>query len=338
VFGSFPQNIDASDEAKMAQFMQPAEKPRTLGDIIMAKIKEKETEIASQMSESGAQAPLHEKVIKVYMTVGEILSKYRSGKLPKAFKIIPSLRNWEDILYGTNPDGWTAAAMYQATRIFTSNLNQKMAQRYFNLVLLPRVRDDIAEYKKLNFHLYMSLKKALFKPAAFFKGVLIPLCEAGDCTLREAVIISSVLTRTSIPILHSAAAMLKIAELPYTGANSIFLRVLLDKKYALPYRVTDAMVFHFYRFLSDQRALPVLWHQCLLVFVIRYKHDITSEQKTALLELLRKHKHRSITEDIRREIVYSRSRDNVAPMERDPAIQFVAEGGGTAPGGGMDTA
>ena len=27
--------------------------------------------------------------------------------------------------------------------------------RFFNLVLLPRVRDDIAEYKRLNYHLYM---------------------------------------------------------------------------------------------------------------------------------------------------------------------------------------
>jgi len=32
-----------------------------------------------------------------------------------------------------------------------------------------------------------------------------------------------------------------------TGANSIFIRALLDKKYALPYRVVDAVFFHFYR-------------------------------------------------------------------------------------------
>ncbi len=32
-------------------------------------------------------------------------------------------------------------------------------------------------------------RKALFKPGAFFKGFLLPLCEAGNCTLREAVII-----------------------------------------------------------------------------------------------------------------------------------------------------
>jgi len=74
------------------------------------------------------------------------------------------------------------------------------------------------------------------------------LClQAGNCTLREAVIISSVLVKNSIPMLHSAAAILKIAEMEYNGANSIFLRALLDKKYALPYRVVDAIVFHFVR-------------------------------------------------------------------------------------------
>ncbi len=53
------------------------------------------------------------------------------------------------------------------------------------------------------------------------------------------------------------------------GANSIFLRVLLDKKYALPYRVVDALVFHFLRFAADPRSLPVLWHQAFLVFAQR---------------------------------------------------------------------
>ena len=80
-------------------------------------------------------------------------------------------------LITVDPNGWSAAAMYQATRIFASNLKEKMAQRFFNLVLLPRIRDDIAEFKKLNFHLYQALRKALFKPAAFMKGFLIPLCE-----------------------------------------------------------------------------------------------------------------------------------------------------------------
>lgn len=205
--------------------------------------------------------------------------------------------------------------MYQATRLFASNLNVKMAQRFFNLVLYPRVRDDITEYKRLNYHLYMALKKALFKPAAFFKGILLPLCESGTCSLREAVIVGSVLSKTSIPVLHSAAVMLKIAEMDYTGANSIFLRILLDKKYALPFRVIDALVYHYIKFQSDNRELPVLWHQSLLVFVQRYKEDIASEQKEAILELCKKHHHFKITSEVRRELTHSKSRDEEVPSE-----------------------
>ena len=104
-------------------------------------------------------------------------------------------------------DMWSAAAVYQATRIFTANLKEKLAQRFFNQLLLPRVRDDIDTFQRLNYHLYQAIRKALFKPGAFFKGFLLPLCESGNCTLREAIIIGSVLARNSIPILHSSAVM-----------------------------------------------------------------------------------------------------------------------------------
>ncbi|NXH83191.1 BYST protein, partial [Edolisoma coerulescens] len=304
--------VDPEDEKAIEMFMNKTPPlRRTLADIIMEKITEKQTEVDTALSElSGCPMPqLDPRVLEVYRGVREVLSKYRSGKLPKAFKIIPALSNWEQILYITEPETWTAAAMYQATRIFSSNLKERMAQRFYNLVLLPRIRDDIAEYKRLNFHLYMALKKALFKPAAWFKGILIPLCESGTCTLREAVIIGSILTKCSIPVLHSSAALLKLAEMQYSGANSIFLRLLIDKKYALPFRVLDALVFHFLAFRTEQRLLPVLWHQSLLALAQRYKEDLSSEQKEALLELLKFHSHPQISPEIRRELMNSKTRD-----------------------------
>ena len=60
-----------------------------------------------------------------------------------------------------------------------------------------------------------------------------------------------------------------VLTLALTGPNSLFIRVLLDKKYALPYKVVDALVFHFLGFKKDTRELPVLWHQALLVFAQR---------------------------------------------------------------------
>lgn len=50
---------------------------------------------------------------------------------------------------------------------------------------------------------------------------------------------------------------------------SYFIKLLLDKKYALPYRVLDAVVAHFMRFLEETRLMPVIWHQSLLTFVQR---------------------------------------------------------------------
>ena len=54
--------------------------------------------------------------------------------------------------------------------------------------------------------------------------------------------------------------------------------------------------------------LPVLWHQCLLTFVQRYKTELTAEQKEALRPLLKKHFHHQITPEIRRELFTTANR------------------------------
>lgn len=318
-----PQNVDRvikdfEEELKLAKedqnilehFMNKDAAPqRKLADLFRDRITEKQTEIRTQVDASSVQTVnLSPEVQEMCVQVGTVLAKYRSGPLPKMFKVIPKMRSWEELVFLTNPDKWSAAAMYQAVRIFVSNLKEAMAQRFFNLVLLPRIRDDISYFKRLNFHLYQAMFKALFKPAAFFKGIVLPLCMSGNCTLREAIIVGSVLAKNSIPILHSAAAILKIAEMEYTGPNSIFLRIFFDKKYALPYRVVDACVYHFLKFEHDRRDLPVLWHQALLTFVQRYKEDLSPDQKQSLLDVVKFHTHYAITPEVRRELMNSKCR------------------------------
>ncbi|KAF8929794.1 snoRNA-binding rRNA-processing protein [Haplosporangium bisporale] len=163
----------------------------------------------------------------------------------------------------------------------------------------------------------MALKKSLYKSKAFFKGILFPLCESGTCTLKEAAVVGSVITKVSIPVLHSAAALLRLADMEYTGPNSLFIRVLLDKKYALPYKVIDGLVDHFLRFKMDPRPMPVLWHQAFLIFAQRYKSDITPDQKQALLDLLRFKSHEGISPEIRRELMNSVARGEMLPEPAD---------------------
>uniref|UniRef100_A0A182QQI9 Bystin n=1 Tax=Anopheles farauti TaxID=69004 RepID=A0A182QQI9_9DIPT len=304
--------ISEEDERAIEMFQnKDGTKTRTLADIILEKMTEKQTEIQTQFSDNASlkMDQIDPSIREMYKGVRDVLKRYRNGKVPKAFKLIPKLRNWEQFLYITEPQQWSASAMFQATRLFSSGLTDHMAQRFYNLVLLPRVRDDLAEYGRLNFYLYRALKRALFKPAAFMKGIVLPLLEAGDCTLREAIIIGSVVSNTSIPALHIAACLLKICEMEYSGACSIFIRIILDKRYALPYRVIDAAVFHFLKFEQDKRELPTLWHNALLTFAQRYKNDISSEQRDALLHLLKKKTHLKITPQIRRELQAAKCRD-----------------------------
>nr|XP_043620905.1 bystin [Erigeron canadensis] len=308
-YGGNEEEIDEG-EAKLLEafFSNDAQPQRTLADIIVERIKQKD-QVSTGLSAGTQPVPkLDDSVIEIYKSVGEIFKKYTAGKLPLAFKSIPAKQHWEELLYLTEPDNWSPNAMYQATRILASNMSSKKVERFYKFVLLPRIRKDIRNNKKLHFALYQTLKKAVYKPAAFNKGILFPLCESRTCNLREAVIIGSILQKVSIPPLHSSLALMKLSEMEYGGTTSYFIKLLVEKKYALPYRVIDAMVAHFMRFCEDSRDMPVIWHQSLLAFMQRYKHELTKEQKDDINYLVKKQRHKMVTPEILRELNNSRNR------------------------------
>ncbi|KAJ7087239.1 Bystin-domain-containing protein [Mycena belliarum] len=292
---------------------------RTLADIIFAKLESGETENAAVIKkvQQDREKPdpalgLDPKVVTAYSKLGLFLHKYTSGPLPKIFKVIPSLPAWARLLALTQPENWSPHACLAATRIFISSMKPPQAQLFLSVVLLDAIREDIQQNKKLNVHYYDALRRSLYKPGAFFKGIIFPMLDQG-CSLKEAAIVASVVARTKIPVLHASAALIRIAEMDYSGPNSLFIRVLVDKKFELPYKVVDALVFHFIRLSNsykartraDSDALPVLWHQSLLVFAQRYASDLTPDQKDALLDVVRATPHPQIGPEIRRELVNS---------------------------------
>ncbi|EIW62156.1 cell adhesion protein byn-1 [Trametes versicolor FP-101664 SS1] len=311
---------------------------RTLADIIFSKLDNLEggnADADDEKHHDSDRAPdpaagLDPKVVEVYSKVGQMLTRYKSGPLPKPFKIIPSLPQWSRILALTHPENWSPQACHAATRIFISQMKPPQARVFLEAVLLDALREDIRQtregnrrnknHRKLNVHYYESLKRAMYKPGAVFKGIVFPLLNSG-CTLQEAAIVASVLSKVKIPLGHSAAALMRLANMDYSGANSLFIRVLLDKKHALPYKVVDALVFHFIRLSNTYKArragdaekLPVLWHQSLLVFCQRYASDLTPDQKDALLDVVRVNPHPQISAEVRRELVSSVERGAPRP-------------------------
>ncbi|THU83936.1 cell adhesion protein byn-1 [Dendrothele bispora CBS 962.96] len=319
--------IDAEDmETLDALLPHNSSERKTLADIIFAKLEENaDSEIQApnanaatiqkvrqDRSKPNPALGLDPRVVETYTKAGIWLTKYKSGPLPKVVKVIPTLPAWARILALTQPENWSPHACRAATRSFISTMKPPQAQLFLSVVLLDAVREDIRQNKKLNVQYYEALKRALYKPGAFFKGIIFPMLDEG-CTLKEAAIIASILARVKIPVLHASAALLRIAEMDYSGPNSLFIRVLVDKKFSLPYKVVDALVFHFIRLSNtykaksraDSEKLPVLWHQSLLVFAQRYASDLTPDQKDALLDVIRATPHPQIGPEIRRELVNS---------------------------------
>ncbi|CAF5149300.1 unnamed protein product, partial [Rotaria magnacalcarata] len=78
-------SINEEDEKALEAFMS-GQPRRMLGDIIAEK---------QAKTESSPDNDLDPRISSMYEQVGQILSHYRSGKIPKAFKILPNLSNWE---------------------------------------------------------------------------------------------------------------------------------------------------------------------------------------------------------------------------------------------------
>ncbi|KAG6864583.1 hypothetical protein C0991_008493 [Blastosporella zonata] len=283
----FVQEIDAGDMDTLdALLPSNSGERRTLADIIFAKIEEGEKggaaviqKVQQDLEKPDPALGLDPKVVEAYTKLGIYLHKYTSGALPKIFKVIPTLPAWARMLALTHPENWSPHACRAATRIFISSMKPPQAQLFLSVVLLDAIREDIQDNKKLNVQYYECLKRALYKPGAFFKGIIFPMLDQA-CSLKEAAIVASILAKTKIPVLHASAALLRIAEMDYSGTYKAKTR-------------------------GDADKLPVLWHQSLLVFAQRYASDLTPDQKDALLDVIRATPHPQISAEIRRELVNS---------------------------------
>ncbi|CEP10349.1 hypothetical protein [Parasitella parasitica] len=226
--------------------------------------------------------------------IGCSLARFQSTqcRLPKALKIIPSLSNWGEILFLTDPSSWTPQATCQVTKLFLANIKATQTRQYLELVLLHAMRGNLVDRAdgQLDPALYRALKKALVcNPALFMKGLLFPLCESNSCTVAEACILANVLGQTKIPAPQTATALLRLSEQTFTLPICILVRVLLEKRQPLPYRVVDILTFQY--FCQRERAitrLPLTWYQSLQIFTQSYSRDMVPTQKRALLELIQR--------------------------------------------------
>lgn len=252
---------------------------------------------------------MNSKVVEAYKLVGEVLRNYTSGKLPKAFNILTATEDWEDLIDITEPFNWTPQAMYEATVQFSSG-EVVMTHIFYEKYLVPAIKNDIKKNKKLNIHYYNCLKRALFKPSAFFKGIILPMSKT--LSAKEASIIGSILRKCSIPNNHASAAIVMLIQYCKKGKDGIsvgalfFMKLLLMKKYAFPKEVKESLVKFFLGYKDfNKNKIPVMFHQVLLCFVQHYKLDLTEVEKSKLKELNNTIGHHLISNEVNKELSFS---------------------------------
>jgi essential nuclear protein 1 len=84
-----------------------------LADLIMQKLQSGQFQDGAALDkkqvryedlEDGVASSLDPKVVAAYKSLGTVLRQYKSGKLPKLFKIMPQIANWEEVLFLTKPE------------------------------------------------------------------------------------------------------------------------------------------------------------------------------------------------------------------------------------------
>lgn len=258
------------------------------------------------------------RAVEGFQELGKILSTWTSGKLPKLFGVLPNLEQWKEYIRFTNPKMWTPHAMYEAVYLFSSNFNNTLVEQFYKEFFVPALRENIKKHEKLNVYLYNALKRSLFKPVGFFKGIIFPLAE--NLTIKEANIVGSILKKCSIPIAHSANAIMKLVE--HNGLNRVsqghffFIKLLLSKKYALPMIVKDSIVkfldelsaniakskINSKNFNENNSILPVCFHQVLLSVCQYYKFDLNDKDKEIIKQICRSYPHHIITNLVYKEL------------------------------------
>lgn len=190
----------------------------------------------------------------------------------------------------------------------------------------------------------MAVKKALYKPAAFYKGIILPLAEVcvrpwsmsmslRNCTVRWLYVSWGCYhwKRCCQSLCASGAQCCSLDE---TDAASLQSSSCSFHKSTCEQEVQSAIrgdrfiggSFHELHVCRRSTPCPVAsgtyWMhcclcayscrmQCLLVFAQRYRQDVTREQKERLRSLLKTHFHYMITPEIRRELFQGPCRGDI---------------------------
>lgn len=223
------------------------------------------------------------KILKILERSGTILKIYRSGKIPKIFKILTICENFEEFIWFTRPDRWSIQAFFVISRLFFLNLNFQHLKRYYSLILVPRFQEGIFEKKKIDVNLYLTLKLSTLRPKFFFSHVIIPFSTSLNCTKKEAIILCALISKGSFSIKHIVCLLIFLLKKTSLSLSKIlFLRIILRKNLNLPKKILDFLVDFFFENKIQKNQGD--FRNCFLLFFKNYSQFLPQEDQEKLFK------------------------------------------------------
>jgi len=241
------------------------------------------------------------KIREVYTQLGSVLHLWKSGKLPKAVNTVASQKvpGWLELLNLSDPPNWSPNAVEAVTELFAQAASDSRCQKFYRKVLLRNIREILESSRKLPKPVFQALMTAARRPKCFVLGILLPLSQEAQCTMKEARIISTIAGRVRLPRDHANAFLIKLCSAgEVTNTRTIFLARFIAKGQALAVETIDAVLAYFMAFLQFDGKQPLLWHRALVDFVKKYGRDLVQAQREAIAQLVAKHSHHHITPEV----------------------------------------
>ncbi|CAL8106633.1 unnamed protein product [Calicophoron daubneyi] len=235
----------------------------------------------------------------------DVLKHYRSGPLPKTVKMLPHLPGWEGLLELLKPLEWTPHAYPRIVKVFASK-GHEPALHFYENYLLPKVKEDIEENRRLSVQLFEALIASMFRPEEFVSGVFLPWVQS-DMSKTEGVILSHLMKKASLRVRFGAVALALILDEEFSVPRSMVIEALLSKHYYMPEAALERVIHYFLSFDKDcsayfttENRMPVTWFRSLLIFLESYRGCLKPEDRNNIIKLCRRHEHPQITPDIRK--------------------------------------
>jgi essential nuclear protein 1 len=298
-FPDHEEDNEIEEEAVEIDLETNDEESRQLFELFKSSVGEISQRMDKQLAKTRHQ--VDPQVREIYTQLGSVLRLYKSGKLPKAVNTVASQKipDWMELLELSDPMNWSVNAIQAVTVLFAQTASDGKCTRFYREILLEYVRELLERSRKVPKVVFQTLITAARRAKSFVLGVLIPMSEESQCTMKEARMISTIASRVKLPRDHANAFIIKLCTASdVTKTRTIFLARLIGKGQALAIQAIDAIVAYFLAFMGTEEKQPLLWHRAIFDFVKKYSKDILQEQRDSLAQLLRKHGHPQITPEI----------------------------------------